>query len=522
MNMGKKEIALKILYLVSFFTLAYHLLLLFVSSYKIDIFDGSLRLISHIYSAAGLTPYKDFGVVYPPGYFTLLGKIIPFSNMSIRGYLMGFLSIIYLLLTFKGVSVLTTRKTKKIAYSILFLASSVVLFIFNYNDPLSIFYLLLIYVYILNFVLGKNKAFSLLVIFVSSLISTWFRWDWPILIALHNLAVLVLSLIVAKVIRINKDARPFIQRYVLATSVLFLGITVGLLLLSYYLNYLGVYKKAFEFFVEIPTKVIGPYRSLPLPSPKIRPLINIFPYLTLAFLAFFEYAHLKNLVAKLVKKGVNRNFILRLIFVGAPLITLPYALGRSDPNHFIPLWYVLLGMTVVYGGLFKLNYRLLSVLFISFIPFFTIYRNNIDSLIPRFNNAQTSLEETISDCKSLSEGQNTSTVFVGRIDYGHFIYSNVALYLTHANLKPATAFISDEPGLQNSCKYGKLIANQLEKSDKPMLAFLETTDQPKEKNLSSSMKSCRFIEDYLEKTPYRKIGNCKSEKVKFEVRIYPK
>ena len=39
-------------------------------------FDQSLRLLQVVYAARGLTPYLDYGVIYPPGYAWFYGKLL--------------------------------------------------------------------------------------------------------------------------------------------------------------------------------------------------------------------------------------------------------------------------------------------------------------------------------------------------------------------------------------------------------------------------------------------------------------
>src|SRR3972149_2129028 len=87
----------KLLILASVIYFIYFFLLLSFSSLPMNEFDGVLRLLSHYYTSTGLIPYKDFGVVYPPGYFLLLGAIIKYSSIFQRNLMFG---IFYLFIFF--------------------------------------------------------------------------------------------------------------------------------------------------------------------------------------------------------------------------------------------------------------------------------------------------------------------------------------------------------------------------------------------------------------------------------------
>ena len=75
-----KKITKYILYFSILFYF-YNLILLIIGNYEVGFFDGMLKVLSMNYSSNGLMPYYDFGVVYPPGLFILIGKILPFNSI---------------------------------------------------------------------------------------------------------------------------------------------------------------------------------------------------------------------------------------------------------------------------------------------------------------------------------------------------------------------------------------------------------------------------------------------------------
>jgi hypothetical protein len=166
-------------------------------------------------------------------------------------------------------------------------------------------------------------------------------------------------------------------------------------------------------------------------------------------------------------------------------------------------------------------YSIVIILF-TCIHFLSYFHNNtiLPSIIP--DNAGLSINNNINECKILTSNINLRSIFVGRKNYDRFSYNNAMLYFTYPNIKPATSFISDEPGLQNSCKYGKIIAHQLNKAEKPMLVFIDANNQPAENDLMESMNSCNKIEEYLNSSQYLSKGYCSANKNTYEIRLYEK
>ena len=502
---------LRFLNLAAFLFLIYHISLLAISNFNVDVFDGSLRLIAHQYTKLGEIPYRDFGVVYPPGYFIILGKIIAFNAIYLKGFVQSFLLIIYLIVIVNGIKSLS--KNYSLSYPILFITVSIIIFIFNYGDPLSILYILVVTVLSLNYI-NTGRKNLLKILFVFSFTNVWFRWDWPItIITLYCIVLFVLTgLEKRKILTINKKSLRKFGHAILTTS---MGAFSGFALMGFYLWNQGVLKNAIDFFVVIPTKVIGPYRRLPIPAFKIRPLINLLPYIALSLLFVISFLSLLEL-----RKTKKNGLLSKIILLSTSFVLLPYALGRSGIFHFIPLWFLSICILAIYNQLYFKSKIVVLLLLLTTFPFFTIYKNNLKLLSPKFNRLDDGIKHTISNCFSKVEDINPSTIFLGRISYDKYLYNNVILYFTKPNASPASSYISDEPGLQSSCKYGGIISDQLNKAEKPMLAFLETGYQPAEMNMTATMKSCGMIEKFLKNNTYQFIDKCYVENFEFEIRVY--
>jgi hypothetical protein len=299
-----------------------------------------------------------------------------------------------------------------------------------------------------------------------------------------------------------------------------LGFLLGLVVLLLFLISQDALVEGYDFIVNIPSLIIMPYRKLPFPSFRFRPLISLLPYMTMLVFFFYFLFILYSLKEVLKKKSLDLKHIVLIIPSLISLSLIPYVLGRSGINHFIPLWFYLVCVAAIYNSITIKSKIIMISLIILFLPFVTLYKNNINILIPMFNRLGDQIKSSIEDCRTSSINVKPKTIFVGRKSYTDYIYNNAILYFIYPNAKPATTYISDEPGLQNSCKYGSIIAKQLSHAKKPMIAYLETTKHPSEPNLSSSLVSCGNIEEYLSNTTYTRLGNCHLDKSSYEIRLY--
>ena len=76
------------------------------------------------------------------------------------------------------------------------------------------------------------------------------------------------------------------------------------------------------------------------------------------------------------------------------------------------------------------------------------------------------------------------------------------------DLRPATPFISDEPGVQNSCTLGSRIATDLIRAPRPLILVLDTQPYSPEPNLTRTMTSCGKIEAAIAAMPAVVLGTC--------------
>lgn len=494
----------KIFLLFSICFFVYFFFLLATSSLPMNEFDGALRLLSQYYTSSGLIPYKDFGVVYPPGYFLLLGKIIPYVSIFQRNMIFtAIYGIIYFYFIRAFVETLGGQKDenyRNLKLSIFLISLTLVTNLFFYYDLLSIL-ILPIFLYII-YLYDKNKI--PLFIYIIFTIIPFIRWDFAVIVLAISIASFIFEHYITK--KYN-SSRKFLK---IITCIL-----LGFLLLILYLFKKKIAYPAFDFIVNIPAIVLKPYRYLPIPQFKIRPFENMMFYTTsILFLSYYYliYRLIRNNLKIYPKYHLTKSVIISIILL---ISILPYTFSRISFSHIVPLWYLLIiSYLLVPLKLNKLSY---FAIIISFIPFITFYKNNYKSLIPKLNNTENIYNENSKEC-AIFKYTDAKSVFIGRTSYDLYDYSNAYLYYLYRNLKPATAYISDEPGLQDSCIYGSVIKNELLSSVKPMLSFLSTNPQIGFPN--KKLSSCGKIEEFLKNNSFEILGNCSSYGFEYEVRLY--
>ena len=490
----------KLLILASVIYFIYFFLLLSFSSLPMNEFDGVLRLLSHYYTSIGLIPYKDFGVVYPPGYFLLLGAIIKYSSIFQRNLMYGifyfFIFFIYIKLYIQNIN---RDKYFIIKTSIFIISLTLVMNLFFYYDLLTI---LIFPIFLITS--GSKHSKILWFVYPIFFLLPFIRWDFALIVLLISL----ISIVSRILLSVEELSTNFFQKIIFCIS-------FGFIALYLYLIKNSAVTEGVDFFVNIPTFVIKQYRNLPIPQFRIRPLENMMFHTTaILFLSFF-FQIFKNL--KLNNLKIKYIIDKHIIFISILLLLslLPYTFGRISFHHTIPIWYLLI-ISYLFIPLKFNNFSIFAIA-LSFIPFITFYKNNINNFIPRINYVQNYYSQNAIECEAFSS-VNAGSVFIGRTSYDYFDYSNAYLYYLYKHLRPATSYISDEPGIQDSCKYGEIINNQLATSKKPMLAFLATNDQTG--FLNNKLRSCGKIESYLSQIKYDILGNCSSYGLVYEVRLY--
>jgi hypothetical protein len=218
------------------------------------------------------------------------------------------------------------------------------------------------------------------------------------------------------------------------------------------------------------------------------------------------------------------------VLVSLCLALLPYAMGRADSDHFLPL--SLMAMVGLMAGLALrpgagVRALLLVVLAVNATPALT----GLISLaavagIQQPDRQLERLHLATEACTRLFPPEARS-LFVGQASYDRFLINSPAFYLMRPDLQPASPLLSDEPGVQNSCELGSRVADDLAQAPRPLVLVLDATAQGTEANLSRTMQNCGRVEAAVAAMRAQALGGCQvaydyvptAEKRRFDVLV---
>jgi hypothetical protein len=480
-------------------------------TFSTNIFDGSLFLLQSIYAAKGLIPYREFGFLYPPGTALVLGKLFSLSqpeSVTMATWVGSFLLLSVGLLL---VVHLRRGRAPTVPVGLLCILGAYAALIWAAllgTEPFShwlIFLIMLFTLRALQLGLGPGLVVSAA---MASCALALVRWDRAV--AVSGLT-LILSITVWGYLwlqkykcEINGEIRQQALIVTAMTGALFFGeLVAGLLVISYAL-YTGALSQTIEFVIKLPLAIL-PFRQLPLP--RVRSVIALTALGLMVFaggVTIWSTRQSKNVLARTVELGV--------LLIG-PLSVLPYVLGRSDAYHFFPLTVLTFGATSVGILLWPCCISRVGctiALALLLLPLQQELKPYIRQSLhaPLCGRLQQKLVQSTADCINLIPS-GTRSLFVGQASYDRYILNLPILYLARPDLRPATPFISDEPGIQNDCRYGAQIARSLVIAPKPMVAFLSTDPMGPEPNRTRTMRSCGSIERFLASSPNESLGTCR-------------
>lgn len=464
-----------------------------LSTIPINQFDGVLRIIADNAVRNNFSLYKDVMIVYPPGYALLFGKVLEFISSEYRQTIASML--IFLLVILSTYCLKKSLQTSFFDSRIsLFLLISSLWYQQIPGDAFSL-PLVIILIILMNRGLKQFQSYTWYLIMLFTGLLTFFRWDFPLLLIIILGGLSLYEWFAYKSMRMMRVTIPLV-----------VGFFIGVLGVVMYVFTPEGIVRGIEGMITIPTQVILPYRSLPLPIPWHAPkILN-----TLLYAGIFIWICSALVISKIKKLRIDHVF-----FMFIPLLLLPYATGRADWPHAIPLFSVIV-LVFIFASIHMRSWMKYGITCLILIFLTKLLLPNTAEHVSAFQVVQKNIRE----CASLVQTFPAKTIFIGRNQYTQFSYNTAALYLTRKDLRPATAYVSDEPGLQNSCVYGSRIVEQLKTASKPMVSFIEVGVQPKEPNASANMKSCNKIEEYLRVAPHKNIGECSSYGQQFEARVY--
>jgi hypothetical protein len=233
-------------------------------------------------------------------------------------------------------------------------------------------------------------------------------------------------------------------------------------------------------------------------------------HITLFFLVIYTILAIKKL-----QKSKDTSHLFLLLCTWS---LIPYASVVAHPDHALPLFLTLtlaVGYTACNGRFAILRTTILTYLILQCI--FQPHRFSLAN--PLYTSYTQRVKQSLANCSLTVSNLSYKSMFVGRETYDWYLYSHAMLYLISPNTPPATRYISDEPGLQNTCKDGARLAQDLTQSYKPILTFIDQS--PRSHPFAEfTHKNCKKVEEWLQQRPYSPIGACTHENVKFDIRLY--
>jgi hypothetical protein len=266
----------------------------------------------------------------------------------------------------------------------------------------------------------------------------------------------------------------------------------------------GAWAAEREFVFHLPLLIL-PYRQLPIPYPSgenMQWATNGIAIVLIALAGVFT-TRAPGSIAHQLKRGV--------LLLG-PLTLLPYSLNRADRVHFLPVTAMVMISLLLGAALWNSRRaRILLCVGLTLVSWPLVERVNeqasLQGLPLHRGIYADELTRLTAGCTALIPA-DTKSLFVGEASYQRYLMNMPILYLANPNVRPATSFISDEPGVQNTCLYGGRVSEDIHRAPRPTAVALDYSGWEMEPNLSAHMRSCGRIEAELSSRSVETIGAC--------------
>ena len=450
-----------------------------------QLFDSALFKLQLIYPTQGWLPYKDFVFIYPfgPSLLSLFIDKLSFGAFN----LITFVWPIHFLLQLVIVEQIRKIYSDQNIHTIVTILVIETLFIAKLGgEPFSV---LLTFILCLEYFTTYQTKKITWKIFAYSILLCFVRWDR----LLFCLGILFLYRAFCKIKGVDFEITHTAKLFLISLS------AILLLISSFFIygneNFYNVMQ--YVFFDPF---IIAKFRSLPFKwDNNILSILNIYYFILLAYIL---------VGCSLIKEKFNDRKVF-FYFLGISLF-IP-TLSRSDVGHFLPFYISSLFLIYSLPSFFSRFYLKSKKLILSINGIFCFFIIFIFSFLI----TQSQVENTCNSFNDLKYGYKS--IFVGNSQYDDFNINYPYLYLQNINLKPATKYISDEPGIQNNCDRAQEIIKDLDMAPKPSIFYLNKSILI-DKNNVNQYKNCGLLEQYFsEKT--KTIGHCEINQSEIEVRI---
>ncbi len=458
----------------------------FLLSQRVGLYDPSIFKLQLEYPLLGLKPYVDFIFYYPFGLslFSELIQKLSFGFLKLSSFIWPIHFILQYFFIKKISEVLEFQWYKNLV--LIFLIIETFFYGLLGTEPFSLLITLIVLIDL--YISEKNNKINFSLYFLC-LILVLLRWDRFFYCECIFLSYLLLCRF--KKINLNRSFVMKVGSLFITTFIIYLFI--------FFIKNKDNFFESLEFVFLFPFK-INQHRSLDFHFDNMIFTVGNFFY----FLLFLYGLALKNILTK-------TTITQREVFLSCSgLVMLPYCIARPDYAHLIPFYISSIFLVLFFLSSVKSNlYKRINI-FINEYGFLV----GVLLTIILFSFVTWQLSKPIINTCSIKG--NYKTIFVGNKNYSEFVINAPLIYLNNLNLKPASRFISEDPGVQDTCKYSNLIVDELNRAEKPTIYFINTVSK-KEIYNSNKLQSCGLIERYINQNTTI-IDSCKVGEYEFEVR----
>jgi hypothetical protein len=452
-----------------------------------QLYDSALFKLQLIYPTIGLQSYKDFIVMYPFGPSLISIFATKFSYGLLKP--INLVWIIHLLLQLILVKKIIQNKLgeeSKISFLYLFLIFETLFYAKLGVEPLS---LILIFITLIEFFRAHQENKIYISTFTYPTLMIFFKWDRLIFSAF----VICLFTVLTRIKKINHT------NFIPIKIMFVYAISLSLLFLSLYLFSPSNFSNAINYIFVDPF-IVMKYRALPFVYSKpILSAYNFYYFLLLVYFFIFTF---------LIFTKTNSR---KIFFFCVGLSMFPPTIFRSDVGHFIQFY------LSSFFLIFCLPDFVEKILTKNHVRLFNFIKPTSIIVVSLFIIIELKAPLLKNTCANLNLEHKAKSIFVGNTQYDNFSVNFPLLYLNYLHLKPATKYIADDPGNQNSCSVGNEIINDFIAAPKPTIFFLNRTLLI-DKNNKNSYNNCRKIEEYIA-SHTKIIGQCDLSDYNIEVRL---
>ena len=205
----------------------------------------------------------------------------------------------------------------------------------------------------------------------------------------------------------------------------------------------------------------------------------------------------------IMKNKIKKNIDLFIIF-GA-LALFPQTIPRPGIYHFMPFYFT--SSLLIFASFIKLKKITTYAFYLGFLSLIFLVFWAISGQGNIYGDT----------CSPFIRSKHANSIYVGGLTYKNYFVNYTYLYYQNYHTKPATKYISDEPGIQSNDFRSMEIVNELRDAPRPLIIFqaLASFNNTEENyNFEHSDKIITYIDNN-----FTHIGTCQVNNYLFNVKL---